>query len=86
MPEPAPYEAVLSSKASGFLVALSKAKQRQLFRLLFQLASSPNQIGDYSKQDDTGRDVQFILIGDLTIAFWADHAVREFRIVSIEEI
>lgn len=30
--------------------------------------------------------VQFILIGDYVIGFWSDHAVKEFRIVDIDEV
>ncbi len=86
MPEHRAYEPVLSSKAAAFLIGLSKARQRKLIGLLYQLADSPSQIGDYSEPDDTGRDVQFILVRDLLIAFWADHAVRELRIVDIEEV
>jgi len=86
MPERRAYEPVLSSKAAAFLIGLSKARQRKLIGLLYQLADSPSQIGDYSEPDDTGREVQFILVRDLLIAFWADHAVRELRIVDIEEV
>lgn len=86
MPELHSYEPVLSSRSAAFLVALSKARQRELIRLLYQLAESPSQIGDYSEPDETGRDVQFILIRDRLIAFWADHAVRELRIVAIENV
>jgi hypothetical protein len=81
-----PYEPVLSSKAAAFLVSLSKVRQRKLIGLLYQLAESPSQIGDYFETDETGREVQFILIRDQLIAFWADHAVRELRIVDIEEV
>jgi hypothetical protein len=81
-----PYEPVLSSKAAAFLVALSKARQRKLIGLLDQLADHPSQIGDYFEPDESGREVQFILVRDLLIAFWADHAVRELRIVDIEEV
>jgi hypothetical protein len=81
-----PYEPVLSSKAAAFLVAISKARQGRMIGLLYQLAENPSQIGDYSEPDETGREVQFILVRDLLIAFWADHAVRELRIVDIEEI
>ncbi len=80
------YEPVLSSKAAAFLIGLSKARQRKLIGLLYQLTDSPSQIGDYSESDETGREVQFILVRDLLIAFWADHAVRELRIVEIEEV
>jgi len=80
------YEPVLSSKAVAFLVSLSKPRQRKLIGLLYQLADNPSQIGDYTEPDQTGREVQFIIVRDLLIAFWADHAVREMRIVDIEEL
>jgi hypothetical protein len=80
------YEPVLSSRAAAFLVSLSRARQRKLIWLLYKLAESPSQIGDYSEPDETGREVQFILVRDLLIAFWADHAVREMRIVMIEDV
>lgn len=80
------YEPVLSSKAAAFLGALSKVRQRRLIVLLSQLAKNPSQIGDYSEPEETGRLVQFILIRDLLIAFWADHAAQELRIVDVEEV
>ena len=86
MAEDSSYEPVLSAKVSAFLVGLSKPKQRRLIHLLFQLADNPNQIGDYSEPDDTGREIQFLLIRDLLIAFWPDHPVRELRIVEIQEV
>lgn len=81
-----PYEPVLSSKAAALLVSLSKARQRKLVELLYQLSENPSQIGDYSEPDETGREVQFIFVRDLLIVFWADYAVRELRIVDIEEV
>ncbi len=39
------YEPVLSSKAAAFLVSLSKARQRKLIALLYQLADNPSQKG-----------------------------------------
>lgn len=81
-----PYEPVLSSKAAAFLISLTKVRQRKLIGLLYQLAENPSQIGDYFEPDETGREVQFILIRDQLIAFWADHAVGELRIVEIEEV
>lgn len=86
MADPMSYEPVLSSKAAAFLVGLPKTRQRRLIALLFKLADNPHQIGDYSEPDDAARDVQFIRVRDLLIAFWPDHAVRELRIVDIEEV
>jgi hypothetical protein len=86
MPDRKDYEAVLSSQAVAFLVALPKGRQRKLYGLLSQLAGNPSQVGDYSEGDDAGRSVQFLHIADIVIAFWPDHAVKELRIVEIEEI
>lgn len=80
------YEPVLSHKATALLISLPKARQRKLIGLLYQLSENPSQIGDYSEPDETGREVQFIFVRDLLIAFWADHAVRELRIVDIEDV
>lgn len=86
MPERYAYEPVLSSKAAGYLLSLPRMRQRKLAQLITQLAGSPSQLGDYSEPDDAGRDIQFILVGDLLIAFWPDHPVKEFRIVDVEEV
>jgi hypothetical protein len=80
------YEPVLSPKAADFLVSLPRTRQRKLVTLLAQLAADPFHTGDYSLLDDSAREVQFILIGDLLIAYWADHPVKELRIVDIDEV
>ena len=86
MPDRKSYEPVLSSQAVAFLVGLSKSRQRKLIDLISQLSENPSQVGDYSELDDAGRTVQFMLIRNIVIAFSADDAVRELRIVEIEEV
>ena len=80
------YEPVLSGKASSFLVGVSKAKQRKIIALIFQISDHPGQLGDYSTRDDIGRDVQHLLLGDWQFSFWADRAVRELRVTEIAEL
>lgn len=86
MPDRRSYEPVLSSQAVEFVVALSKARQRKLIGLISQLAENPSQTGDYSELDEADRSVQFLQMGDLVIAFWPDDAVKELRIVEIQEV
>ena len=76
MVEPLDDEPVLSGKASSILLGLSKTKQQSLFDLLYQLARQPSQLGDYTKQDASGRPIQFPLIGDDVIGLWPGHAVK----------
>ena len=80
------FDPVLSIKASSFLFSLTKARQKQVLRLLFQLAEHPTQLGDYATRDDRGREIQHLMVGDWHFSFWADHAVHEFRIIEIDEL
>jgi hypothetical protein len=80
------FDPVLSSRASAFLVGLTKAKQRQVLRLLFQLAEHPTQLGDYATREDGGGEIQHLTAGDWHFSFWTDHAVRELRITEINEL
>jgi len=72
--------------ATTSLLNLPKARQRLLGRLLFGLAETPTQPGDYSTSDESGRSVQHILVGEFHLSYWPDHAARELRIVEIDEI
>jgi hypothetical protein len=80
------FDPVLSNKASSFLIGLSKAKQKQVLRLAFQLAEHPTQLGDYATRDEDGREIQHLMVGGWHFSFWADHAVREVRITEIDEL
>jgi hypothetical protein len=86
VPSPSGYEPVLSSKASSSLVGLSRSKQKQVLRLLFQLAEHPGQLGDYATREDDGREIQHLMVGDWHFSFWADHAIRELRVTEIDEL
>lgn len=80
------FEPVLSGRATAFLVSLSKPKQRKVIGLIHRLSEHPEQLGDYASTDDAGRDVQFLIVGDLVVGFWPDHAVKELRITEIDEV
>jgi len=86
MPKSFAYEPVLSGKASSFLIGESKAKQKKIIAMIFQLADHPSQLGDYSVREDDGRVLQHLLVGDWHLSFWADHGARELRITEISEV
>ena len=54
--------------------------------LLFQLAGHPGQLGDYAMGDENEREVQHLVLGSWHFSFWADHAVREFRVTENTEL
>lgn len=35
---------------------------------------------------DQGRKIDHLMIGDVVVAFWVDHAVKELRIVELTDI
>ena len=80
------YEPVLSSKALATLLGLTKRKQQELSDILFRLATLPSQQGDYSLPDESGRAIQYLMIGSYVIGFWSDDPVSELRIVEIDLI
>lgn len=86
MPKSFPYEPVLSSKAALFLVGLTRYKQRRVLALLFQISEHPTQQGDYAIREEDGREVQHLMVGDWHFSFWADHAMRELRIIEVTEL
>ena len=50
------------------------------------LASDPYRPGDYREKDAEGRDMEVILVGKFLLTYWADHAVKELRIVRAESV
>lgn len=63
---------------------LPKQKERKALSLVRDLALHPLLRSDYSLPDDSGRSIDYILIGEFVFGYWLDHAVREVRIVEIE--
>lgn len=85
MVERRPYGAVFSADAAEFLTRLPRRRQAKLLRLAQRLADHPFVRPDYSISDESGRDIDHLLVEDFVFAYWLDHAVRELRIVEIED-
>ena len=52
---------------------------------ILTLAADPFVVSDYAVKDESGRDIDHLLVDAWVLAYWIDHAVREVRIVEIEE-
>ena len=79
------YRLVFSEGAAEFLVGQSKRRQREILELTQKLAEHPFVRSDYNIPDDTGREIDHLIIEDYVFAYWLDHAVREIRIADIED-
>jgi hypothetical protein len=54
-------------------------------RLFEELAKDPYRAGDYSERDGIGRPVQVLITGRHGVCFWADHAVKEVKVVDLKQ-
>ncbi len=77
---------LLTSEAFRFLLTL-RASERQMLDDVFEpLADNPFLPGDYQEFDEANRPLEVLLKGRFLLTFWADHAVKEVRIVRVERV
>ena len=80
------YNLVYSETAADFHLRLSKRRLSPLLYDFRKLAENPNIRSDYRVQDNEGREVEHLLVGDFVVSYWPDHAVSEIRIVEITDV
>jgi hypothetical protein len=78
------YRYVLDCDVAETLLRLPARQREELIRSFRLLASGPYQQGDTSFKDSMLRDIQKKRFGRWFISFWADHAVKELRIVGVQ--
>ena len=79
------YEPVFAQRAAEFILQLPRRRQKQVVALARQLAAHPRVRGDYTLPDESGRPIDHLMIDDYVFAYWIDDAVREVRIVDIDD-
>ena len=80
------YALVLDETAAMTLATVSRPQQRRLGVILDSLKAVPLRPGDFQQRDATGRLHEVALIDDWLVTYWSDHAVRELRIVNLEQV
>lgn len=80
------YSLVYSEQAADFLLSLERSRLASLLYDLRILADTLFVRSDYVLNDSKGRSIDHLLIGDYVVAFWADHALSELRIVEISDV
>jgi hypothetical protein len=63
--------------------AVRGIQRQQISLFIDSLAVDPNRPGDFSERDDSGRQIEIKVLGQFAINYWADHAVREVKILDI---
>jgi hypothetical protein len=73
--------------ATDVILALRKcsaADKHKITRLFDELSGNPFLPGDYAEHDDIGRPVQVLIIGRHAVCYWADHAVKEVKVLDLK--
>ena len=79
-----PYRVFIAAEIIAFLGTCRRREQLLITRLFEELADNPFRVGDFVERDDVGRPIQVIIIGPHAIFFWADHAVKEVKVIDLK--
>jgi hypothetical protein len=77
------YEVYLRTEAFEFLRHRHSDERNRLLKLFHQLGRDPYRQGDFSERDLSGREVQILIFQRYAIAYCADHAVKELKVIDV---
>lgn len=80
------YDLSLDLEVLQQLLRADKEQRKQVIALLTRLRLEPFLSGDYSESDDTGRTNEVVLVGDVLVFFWSDHAAKTVRVTRVDFI
>jgi len=78
-----PYRVFVAVDVLERLRTCRLQERRQVIRLFEQMSQDPYLTGDYVERDDIGRPIQVIIIGRQAVCYWADHAVKEVKVIDL---
>ena len=78
-----PYAVYLRIEAAESLKSVAARHRREIENFIDSLSGHPFRTGDYAETDSVGRPIQIKILGNFAVAFWADHAVKEIKVVAI---
>ena len=78
-----PYAVYLRLEAAELLKSVAIRNRRGIENFVDSLSGNPFKTGDYAETDAAGRPIQIKILGNFAVAFWADHAVKEIKVVAI---
>ena len=63
----------------------SRVDRDRILSFVESLAKNPERLGDYTERDESGRLIQIKILGNHALTYWADHAVKEVKVIKIEK-
>jgi hypothetical protein len=81
------YQLVYSDDAVRQLLQIRPANVRvEVLQLISSLAENPFQSGKFQVRDSSSRNNEIAVVTGFAVTFWADHAVKELRIVDVSKL
>ncbi len=80
------YQYVLDRDVVEIVLSLPFRQRDEFVRIFRELAQNPYEKGENSFVDPLGREIERKRFGSWLISFWADHAMKEVRIVGIQKM
>ncbi len=80
------YQFVIEEETFRFFLSLTKSERQSLVDFFTVLSNNPSMTSDFQAKDSSGRPIYLKKYKKWIITFWADHAVKEVRILNIEVI
>ncbi len=77
------YEVYLRREVFEFLRQCLVADRERLLTLLQSLGRDPYRRGDFTEQDRAGRGIEVLVFRRYAVLYWADHAVKELKVIEI---
>ena len=77
------YAYSLRERAALAVLAASEDERRELLDVFDALARSPSRSGTEQVIDQAGRTNEVVYTAHFRVAYWADDAVREVRIMDV---
>ena len=77
------YELYVRHEVNQRLKKIRGKNREKIFRFIESLINDPFQSGDDIEIDRSGREYQVKIIGKYALYYWADHPVKEVKIVDL---
>lgn len=77
------YSVFVESHIAESFPQMKLKERNQILRLLKKLRTNPFLEGDYVERDNIGRLMQVVIVGQSAVVFWADHAVKEVKVIDL---
>lgn len=78
------YRVFIAADVIEILRRCPRKEQEILTRIMDDLGRDPFRTGDYVEADEVGRPIQVLIGGRHALYFWADHPVKEIKIIDLK--